>query len=143
MKKNFMTPEEIKQAIIECEQCLINLKASWDAEKPVKSGWLSVSSDYLLKGIIFIIKSIDDMIQFVEPIIPTGSDKKAVVLLVSGQLYDYVLVPVFPIWLKPMSGTIKKILVTMVISQLIDFIVGKYRAGAWNMEKNGEESSKL
>ena len=58
MKKNTMTPEEIQQAIQQCEQCLINLKQQWDVEKPVKTGWLSVSSDYLLKGTIFILNSI-------------------------------------------------------------------------------------
>jgi len=136
VKKNFMTPEDIKQAIIECEQCLVKLKNKWDQEKPEKTGWFSVSSDYLLKGTIFIINSIDDMIQFVEPIIPTGADKKAIVLLVTSQLYDYVLVPIFPIWLKPMSGTIKKLLISIIISELVDFIVKKYRSGLWSTENN-------
>ena len=50
-----MTPEDIKQAIIECEQCLVRLKDKWDKEKPEKAGWFSISSDYILKGTIFII----------------------------------------------------------------------------------------
>lgn len=143
MKKNLLSPEEIKQAVQDCEQCLVNLKAKWDEIKPIKSGWFKISSDYLLKGTVFIINSIDYMIQFVEPIIPKGTDKKAIVLLVAGQLYDYVLVPILPLWLKPISATLKKLLITVVISQLIDFIVSKYRAGAWNMETNGKENFKL
>ena len=139
MKKTLMTTEEVKSAIIQCEQCLFDLKKKWDEEKPKKSGWVSIPTDYLLSGTIFIIKSIDDMIQFVEPIIPKGEDKKAVVMLVAGQLYDYIVISIFPLWLRPMSSTIKKILISIVVGELIDFIVSKYRNGLWNMEKNDKK----
>lgn len=36
MKKTIMTTEEIKSAIIQCEQCLFDLKKKWDEEKPKK-----------------------------------------------------------------------------------------------------------
>lgn len=81
------------------------------------------------------------MIQFVEPIIPKGEDKKAVVMLVAGQLYDYIVISIFPLWLRPMSSTIKKILISIVVGELIDFIVSKYHNGLWNMEKNEKKRS--
>lgn len=140
MKKTIMTTEEVKSAIIKCEQCLFDLKKKWDKEKPQKSSWISIPTDYLLSGTIFIIKSIDDMIQFVEPIIPKGEDKKAVVMLVAGQLYDYIVFSTFPLLLRPMSSTIKKILISIVVGKLIDFIVSKYRNGLWNMGKNDKKN---
>ena len=139
MKKTIMTTEEVKSAVTQCEQFLFDLKKKWDEEKPKKSGWVSIPTDYLLSGTIFIIKSIDDMIQFVEPIIPKGEDKKAVVMLVAGQLYDYIVISIFPLRLRPMSSTIKKILISIVVGELIDFIVSKYRNGLWNMEKNDKK----
>jgi hypothetical protein len=86
------------------------------------------------------LKVTDEMIQFVEGIIPNGKDKKETVLLVAGSLFDYIIISSLPIWLKPMSGLIRKIAIEVLFSEMIEFIVEKYSTGYWKVENEEKKS---
>lgn len=135
LKIQSLGTDEVQEVLNSVEAFLENLKAEWnDSDDPGKAGWFFINKVRLVTGTIFIIDSLDRMIQFVEDLIPAGEDKKAAVMLVVGNLYDYIVVQAFPIWLKPFSGAIRKVIVEILIGSMIDFFVGKYRAGAWNMD---------
>ena len=75
------------------------------------------------------------MILFVEKIIPQGSDKKFAVVTIVDRLFDHIALTAFPIWLKPFAPIIKKIVIDIIVSSLIDFIVSKYRNGYWSVKQ--------
>lgn len=78
-----------------------------------------------------LYKATDELVQLVESMIPGGADKKATVLDAAGKLYDKFFAPALPIWLKPFNSFIKKFVVNIVLSNVIDFIVQKYNDGSW------------
>jgi hypothetical protein len=47
------------------------------------------------------------------------------------KLYDYVIREAMPFWLRPISGTVKNLILSVIISSAIDFVVDKYRNGNW------------
>jgi len=142
MEKRQLTTDEIQSVLQRLETYLNDLKARWDAEGVTDKGWLFTARTRLVKGVAFIIDCLDELIQFVEDLIPEGKDKKAAVISVLEKLFDYVVAEAFPIYLKPFVPAIKKIVIDVVISVAIDFFVGKYNAGIWNMEQmeNAEEN---
>jgi hypothetical protein len=137
MEKRELTADEIQDVLKQLEAYLADLKARWDQENPVNTSWLGIGRSYILQCTTYLIGVIDELVQFVEELIPAGEDKKAAVMALVGKLFDYIVVQAFPFWLKPFAGTIKGVIVNVIISNLIDFIVGKYNAGAWKMETNG------
>lgn len=138
MKNKNLTTDEIQQVIDLVQDYLVDMKRKWDSQAPESRGWFGVPRDYLVKGSLFILLSVDEMVQFVEGIIPLGSDKKETVLLVSDKLLEYIILGNLPMWMKPCSSAIRKIVVNIVISELVDFMVEKYRSGAWKMEKDAQ-----
>ena len=82
----------------------------------------------------FILEAMDDLINTVEPVaIPSGADKKAIVLLALSTIYDLVTLTTLPLWLKPFAGLIESFLINIVISELIDLYVAKYHNGIWKL----------
>lgn len=143
MQKRQLTTDEIQEVIAKLDQYLADLKARWDQENPGNRSWWKITKTYLVTSTMFIINILDELIIFVEGIIPAGDDKKAAVTAVVEKLFDYIVVQAFPIWLKPFAPVIKDIIVNIIIGKLIDYIVGKYNAGFWNMEvDNGTENEK-
>lgn len=142
MEKRQLSTDEIQAVLQRLESYLNDLKTRWDAEGVTETGWFFIAKRRLVKGTAFIIHCIDELIQFVEDLIPEGKDKKAAVMSVLEKLYDYVITPAFPIFLKPFAPAIKKIVLDIIISVAIDFFVGKYNAGFWNGAKNGTEEVK-
>ena len=140
MKKQ-LTTDDVRKIILDVESYLSDLKKRWDAEKPQTSGWVSLPKDIIVKGTMFLLSSTDEMIQFVEGLIPEGKDKKETVMLVSGKLFDYIIIANLPMVMRPFSGIAKKIVVDVIVSQMIDFMVQKYRSGYWKMEANEEGNS--
>ena len=126
------------EIIYNLNKYLENIKNKWDEQNPVKSTWSSLNKTYLLNCTIFLISSLDDIIVYVQKVIPKGSDKKAAVMSIVSSVFDYIVVQAFPIWLKPFAPTIKQIIIGIVISQLIEFIVTKYKEGSWKMETKDE-----
>lgn len=143
--KRQLTAGEITDVLQKLEGYLSDLKARWDQENPGGRSWFKLAIPYITKSTEFIVSILDELILFVEGIIPEGSDKKAAVMTLIGKLFDYIVVQAFPIWLKPFTSTIKLVVVNILVSNLIDFIVGKYNAGFWNQKQeanNGEASKK-
>lgn len=79
----------------------------------------------------FLIKALDDLIHKVDGALDNGADKKATVLDAISRLYDYVIREALPIWLRPFSAKVKNYIINELVSTAIDWIVGKYRNGAW------------
>lgn len=132
MEKRQLSTDEIQDVLQKLEDYLNDLKARWDSEGVTEKGWLFMARTRLVKGTAFIINCLDELIQFVEDLIPEGSDKKAAVMSVLEKLFDHVVYEAFPIWLKPFAPAIKKIVIDVIIGVAIDFIVGKYNAGIWS-----------
>lgn len=122
-----------KEVLSKLELYLSSLKSQWDAQNPKSSSWLSLNKSYILNCTVFLVSMLDDLIVFVQAHIQKGSDKKAVVLSMSADVFDHIAVQAFPVWLKPFAPVIKEIVVSIVISQLVEFIVSKYKEGVWRV----------
>ena len=133
--KRQLTVFEVQDVLQKLEIYLNDLKIRWNQENKASRSWFKMPRSYILKATTFIVSTLDELITFVEPIIPEGSDKKASVMAVVSKLFDYIVIQAFPFWLKPFAGAIKTILVGIIISQLIDFIVDKYNFGYWSMKQ--------
>lgn len=136
--KRQLTADEIQDVIQKLESYLADLKARWDQENPGNRSWFAITRTYLITGTRFLLGCLDELINFVENMIPEGTDKKAAVLTVVGRMFDYIVTQAFPFWLRPFAGTIKEIVVNVIISQMIDFIVAKYNAGFWEAQQQQE-----
>lgn len=138
--KRQLTTDEIQQIIAQLENYLNDLKSRWDQDNSQKKSYWKVNFEIIIKGCQFILAATDELILFVNQSILANSDKKAAVMSVSGNLFDYIITQSFPFWLKPFAPTIKSIIINIVVSNMIDFIVSKYKAGFWNLEQqqNGE-----
>jgi len=79
----------------------------------------------------FLMGAVDELIQTVEEFVDYGPDKKATVLDGIDRLYEYVIKEALPIWLKPFAKQVKEYIVYVLISNAIDWMVGKYRDGDW------------
>ena len=96
---------------------------------------IKLNKNYIFECAVFIINILDELILFVEEIIPQGSDKKIAVLTIVARLFDHIVLKAFPIWLKPFAPIIKKIIIEIIVNSLIDFIVSKYRNGYWSIKQ--------
>lgn len=126
------------EILSELNSYLENLKKKWDEQNQSKSSWFSVNKTQLVNCTIFLISALDDLISYVQGVIPNGSDKKAAVMAVISGVFDYIVVQAFPPLLRPFASMIKQIVIGIIISQLIDFIVSKYKSGSWKVGDNNE-----
>jgi hypothetical protein len=140
--KKQLTKDEIQDILHQLDGLLDNLRHQWDQENTIKPSWWKMNSVRLIKGTQFIIRSLDHMIQWVEDLIPTGTDKKAAVTLMVGKLFDYIVAAAFPIWLRPFAPIIRKIVIDIIIGNIIDFIVAKYNEGIWKKDVNDAQEIK-
>lgn len=131
-----LTTDEVQEVLQRLQSFLEDAKTQWTTENPASNSWVQISKTNLVNVTVFLLHKTDDLIQYVETFISYGPDKKAAVLIVLAKLFDAIAASAFPIWLKPFVPTIKQILISIVLSNLIDFIVAKYRAGFWKMEQN-------
>ena len=115
---------------------LDTLKKKWDDQYPDKKSWFSLHKTYVLNSTIFLISVLDDLIVFVQSSIPRGADKKLAVMAVLSKIFDYIVVQAFPVWMTPFAAIIKEMIVGVVISQLVEFIVSKYKNGEWKTNSN-------
>ena len=138
MNKKQLSQVEIQGIVSQLESYLSDLKSRWDTEKP-KTSWFSISKGYLFSGTKFILSCLDELILFVEDLIPAGTDKKQAVMVMVNRLFDYIVVQAFPFWLKPFVVPIKEIVVNILVDNLIDYIVNKYNSGYWKMKEGTNE----
>jgi hypothetical protein len=109
------------------------MTAEWDKAKGSIPWWQFWKRNSMVRVTNFLLKSIDDLIAYVDELVDLhGSDKKATVLRAVELIYDYIVKEAMPIWLKPFAGRIKEIIILDVISPAIDWMVAKYRDGSWN-----------
>jgi len=137
MKKN-LTSIEIQDNLAKLNTFLEETKQKWDLENPHPKSWFDRNKVYLVKTTTFLISCTDQLINLVQNFATAGQNKKIAVLAITGQIFDYIAAKAFPIWISPFAPIIKQIVVTIIISNLIEFIVSKYKDGSWNMEKKNE-----
>lgn len=140
MKKD-LTTDEIQEALKKLTQFLEDAKKQWDIQNPNPKSWLGLNRGVMMKATMFLTDMTDDLIQYVEDMMSAGPEKKAAVLMIMGQLFDYVLKSFAPVWLSPFVPVIKQIVVSIIIGNLIDFIVQKYRSGYWKMEQTPQSDA--
>jgi len=111
------------------------LMTKWTEQNPAPEGWFgkiknAVKASYS-KITRFLIDSVDELVLIVEGLVDLGPDKKATVLAAVEKLYDAIVAKSLPTWAKPFSPIIRKFVINVLVSSTIDFIVGKYKEGAW------------
>jgi len=85
----------------------------------------------LYKATKFLLNSIDGLIWLVDDLVDLGPDKKATVMNAVDILYDYIVREAIPIWMRPFAGRVKSYIMSVLVSTAIDWMVAKYREGAW------------
>lgn len=134
MEKKALTADEIQEVLMKMDNKLEELKTDWLVSQGDTTGFFSkfrLGSVRVTRGVQFIIKSLDHLIQYVEDLIPSGEDKKTAVIVLIGKLYDFSISQNLPIWLKPIGSIIKKLIIDIFFDNLIDFIVQKYNESVW------------
>jgi hypothetical protein len=132
---NVITTDQVQEQLVKLQVFLEEAKNKWNEQNPLPKTWYDKNKVYIVSTTSFLISVTDKLINFVETFILKGSDKKIAVLSIVAQLFDYIASKAFPFWLQPFVPVIKQIVVSIIISNLIEFIVVKYRDGSWNWEK--------
>jgi ABC-type cobalt transport system substrate-binding protein len=105
---------------------------AWMVDHPeVKSWWRRISVGWI-EVVGFLVKAGDYFIKTIDKVLDSGPDKKATVMAAMEEVYDYIVPNLLPIWLKPFSGQVKNFVFGVLINFIVDYFVGKYRAGEWN-----------
>lgn len=128
-------PVGIVQPQSEIQEFINNMANQWnEAHAVIKKGfwdYLKLPNFNLVAVTKFMMYCLDGLIILAEKLIPEGANKKATVLSAFGALYDFVIPPILPFFLKPLSSPIKNFVINTLISLIIDFFVDKYNEGAW------------
>lgn len=134
-----LSADEIQNVLEKLEDYISDLQKRWDQENVEKKSWWKLNTKYLISSTLFLINALDEIIVFVEGLIPDGQQKKETTLKIVSKLFDYVVAAAFPLWLSPFSHIIKKIIIDVIIDSLINYIVSKYNNGSWNKEVQKDE----
>ena len=118
----------------EFEEKIIALSSDWDEKiKTINEKWWNLNKTRISIATIFLLSSLDELIIIADEVIYSGgADKKATVLYGIDKLYNYISLEALPIWLRPFATVIKQYVIYTLVSNFIDYIVGKYRNGNWN-----------
>jgi hypothetical protein len=135
-----MTEQDVQQIINQLENYLSDLKNQWKTASITNNSWWYFTAGYVVNAFNFLLQCIDKTILFVEPLIPTGQDKKAVVMAIMDKLFDYTVVQACPLWLKPFIPAIKGIYL-IICGETINYIVAKYNSGFWSTGNTGETTN--
>lgn len=124
------------KSLPEVEAFLNKAADQWDQEGAVEIArwwqiWKWGRKVNLNRVTKFLLMCLDELISIVDEFVDNGPDKKATVLFAIDRLYEYVIKEALPIWLKPFGGYVKQYIVYTLISNAIDWIVYKYKNGAW------------
>lgn len=116
-----------------------NFVKLWEADHPVPKWWQFWKKGTALYKIVkFLMNALDEFITLVEDVIEKGADKKATVIAAIGSLYDYIIKETMPIWLRPFANKVRYVVIEVLIASAIDWIVEKYRSGAWEQKPTEE-----
>ena len=106
---------------------LSQLKNDWEINKEAKTAILG-SSKFSF-AVSFFMKALDSFMILANKFQVAGLFKKQVVMEVITDLYDYVVVPLIPAYIKiPFGGAIRTFVINVLVSQFIDFLVVKVRS---------------
>lgn len=108
--------------------------AVWNQHNPTSSWWSRAKGAWV-SAVKFVMRATDYLIKVVEEKVPGGANKKATVMAAIGLLYDSIVAPLLPAYLKPVNSRIKVFVLNVLVSLTIDFIVEKYRDGSWTLSK--------
>lgn len=129
------TPDPIGQVheVSEILEYVNALTKEWDKIRGNIPAWQFWKKSYagMHKATQFLLQSVDGLVMLVDDMIELGPDKKATVLHALNVLYEYVVREAVPIYLRPFAGRIKDYVIYTLASSAIDWMVGKYREGAW------------
>lgn len=103
---------------------LNDIKSRWNNLQNLKSGWLNTSSKFSL-AVPFLLKALDELMVFMNRFEMPGTAKKSVVMEAASDLYDYIIGPILPFWIRPFSSKIKDLVINVLVSEFIDFLIAK------------------
>lgn len=118
--------------LLQLNSYLESAKSKWDSAHPDRRFF---SKSYLIDCTIFLLQVVDDLIPLVQERIKEGKEKKVVVMSISSDIFTHIVESSFPLWLRPFAPIIKEVIVNIIISNLIEFIVKKYKEGVWKSEE--------
>jgi len=122
------------QEIPQVHEKVMLLVEKWDTTtESVQTSWwqIGAASVNFKNAAKFLLDCVDELVSLVEIYIQSGKDKKATVLFAIALLYDYIVARALPIYLRPFASSIKNFVIGVLVSELVNFIVSKYRAGSW------------
>lgn len=111
----------------ELRKLLDDIKNRWKDTQSVKTGWLTNTVSRFSVSVPFFIRAVDELMKFMDKFNMPGLSKKAVVMEAITEIYDTVIAPVLPFYLVPFAGTIKELIINVIVSSFIDFLVGRIR----------------
>lgn len=115
------------------------LCADWDKTHPPIRWWQRWKRPSFTKATAFVLLALDDLVAYAdEAIDTTGADKKATVLWAIRKIFQYVGKGALPVCLRPFAPQIMEIIIFGIISPFIDWMIDKYRNGAWKKQKASE-----
>lgn len=113
------------------QELLQQMLQTWSEEAVQIPWWQVWKTGDRTQVVKFLVKCLDDLVNFVAEHNIPGPDKKATVLDAIGKLYDTVVAVSLPFFLRPFSGMIKNFVVNTLIAAAIDWIVEQYQNGNW------------
>lgn len=132
MDQEGLKPLGIAKEVAGLKEYIDDLLKTWDEKyKEVKSSWMPKIQMDLVKVTKFLLNCLDGLILFIDRLVDNGPDKKATVLAAIAILYDYIIKGALPIWMLPFATKVRQFIIYTLISTAIDFMVSKYKEGAW------------
>lgn len=137
--KALSDPIGVVHNLSQFEEKISYFKLKWDKE--IKSNPNAFYKSWLFTKINlniiinFILQCLDEFILTADGLIEKGPDKKATVLYAIDKIYEYILKEGLPIWLRPFAAPLKKYIIYVLISNIIDWMVMKYKNKQWNKIK--------
>lgn len=110
----------------------VKLKGEWALAKQ------TVKDISLISGVQFLTNCLDQLICYLVNENFAGAEKKATAMAYFSTLYDTVAADFMPVYLVIFSSTIKDFIVGIVVNQVIDFMVDKYKNGSWSVPAQPE-----
>lgn len=107
----------------------------WNEIKPIVPWWQFWRRISLMPLVSFLLSCLDALIYIAEhTLVNGGPDKKATVMDAIGKIFDYAIVGLLPIWLRPFSGQIRSFIINVIVVTAIDWMISKYNSGNWNVQ---------
>ena len=104
-------------------------KSVWIDTIEATPWWAVWRTTPILSMTKFLIESLDQLIPYFSQFSDmSGAEKKKLVMIAMGELYDFLSASCFPMWLKAMSPMLRAIILSQVISPSIDWMVAKFKS---------------